>query len=151
MVKKTTQIHYYEAVGRRKVAIARTRLYIVGKDGHASIESNKYKAGTILVNKKDIKLVFPSLLDKVRYLAPLKLTNNEERFVISILVKGGGLQGQLEAIILGLSRAIEKVDKAEYRPLLKKEGFLRRDPRARERRKVGTGGKARRAKQSPKR
>jgi len=151
MVKKITQIHYYEAIGRRKVAVARARLYIVGKDGHAQVQTNKYKAGTILVNKKDIKDIFPSVSDKVRYLTPLKLTNNEERFVISILVKGGGLQGQLEAVMLAISRAIEKVDKKEYRLPLKKAGLLRRDPRARERRKVGTGGKARRAKQSPKR
>jgi len=151
MAKKTAQIHYYEAVGRRKVAIARVRLYIIGKDGHASIGSNKYKVGTFLVNKKNIEEVFPAVSDKVRYLAPLKLTHNEERFVISVLVRGGGLQGQLEAIILALSRAIEKTDKTEHRPVLKKAGLLRRDPRARERRKVGTGGKARRAKQSPKR
>jgi len=151
MVKKTTQIHYYEAIGRRKVAVARVRLYIVGKDNHATIESTKYKAGIILVNKKNIEKVFPAISDKVKYLLPLKITNNEERFVISILAKGGGLQGQLEAIILGLARAIEKINKKDYRLPLKKAGLLRRDPRARERRKVGTGGKARRAKQSPKR
>ncbi len=151
MVTKTKQIHYYEGVGRRKVAVARVRLYIVTKEKTVTIQGGKYKQGSMLVNGKDIAKVFPSNQDKARYMLPLRLTQNEERFVVSGQIKGGGIQGQLEAFIHGLSRAIEKADKQEYRPSLKKAGLLRRDPRAKERRKVGTGGKARRAKQSPKR
>ena len=81
---------------------------------------------------------------------PLKLTQNEGRFAISILTEGGGKNGQLEAIVHGLARALLLSDQG-YKVVLKKAGLLTRDPRKRERRKVGTGGKARRAKQSPKR
>ena len=151
MVRKQKGITFYESVGRRKEAVARIRLYITDKEKVVSVQTDKIKQGDIMVNHKLIQDVFPSLLEKVQYLKPLKLTNNESRFAISIVVKGGGKTSQLDAIIHGLSRAIEKVDKETYRPILKKERFLRRDPRTRERRKVGTGGKARRAKQSPKR
>ncbi|PIY69502.1 30S ribosomal protein S9 [Candidatus Roizmanbacteria bacterium CG_4_10_14_0_8_um_filter_39_9] len=151
MAKKAKTIYYYEAIGRRKEAVARARLYIAGKDKMAMIGDMKVKQGDIIVNKKPIGASFPSLREKAQYLNPLKLTGNDERFAISILVSGGGKIGQLDAIVLALSRAIEKTDKETQRPILKKQGLLRRDPRVRERRKVGTGGKARRVKQSPKR
>ena len=79
-----------------------------------------------------------------------KIIDNKNRFAISIKTSGGGKNGQLEAIVHGISRSLSKVDE-NYRSALKKNGFLTRDPRKKERRKVGTGGKARRAKQSPKR
>jgi len=82
---------------------------------------------------------------------PFRTTNTMNRFAISIKTKGGGLSGQLGAVVLGLSRALEKVDKERYRPILKKRGFLTRDPRAKQRRKAGYAGKARARKQSPKR
>jgi small subunit ribosomal protein S9 len=151
MPKKTKDIHYYEAVGRRKEAVARVRLYIVGKDKSATINGTKVKQGEIIVNKMPLNKVFPAISEKPYFTQPLKLTNNEERFAISIIVRGGGRYGQLDAISLGLARALEKVDRETFRPPLKKAGLLTRDPRVRERRKVGTGGKARRAKQSPKR
>lgn len=151
MAKKTKSIHYYEAVGRRRESVARARLYICGKDKTATIGGAKVKQGEILVNKKPIDSLFPSIQDKTRYLVPFKLTSNEERFASTVLVRGGGKQGQLEAVILAFARALEKSDKETNRPLLKKAGLLRRDPRIRERRKVGTGGKSRRVKQSPKR
>jgi small subunit ribosomal protein S9 len=59
--------------------------------------------------------------------------------------------GQLDAVILGISRALEKVDKEKFRPILKKRGFMTRDPRAKQRRKAGFAGKSRAKKQSPKR
>ena len=151
MVKKTKDLKYYEAVGRRKEALARVRLYIVGKDNSVSIAGIKIKAGEIYVNKKPISSTFPSLADQNRYFFPLKLTQNESRFAIFIFVKGGGKQGQLDAVTHGLARAIEKVDRDAYRSIIKNYGLLTRDARTRERRKVGTGGKARRKKQSPKR
>jgi len=151
MAKKTKNVKYYEAVGRRKSAVARVRLYVVNKEKIATIGEAKVKQGEILVGKKPIEKVFPLLSDKVTYLKPIKLVNCEDRFAISITVKGGGKIGQLEAISLSLSRALEKVDKETYRPILKKAGLMTVDARVRERRKVGTGGKARRAKQSPKR
>lgn len=151
MVKKAKEITYYEGLGRRKMAIARVRLYIVAKNKEVTVRGVKMNAGQIILNGKDINQIFGAPYERQTYLLPLKLTKSEERFAISIITRGGGRTGQLEAIVLGIARCLEKVDKETYRPLLKKEGCLKRDPRARERRKVGTGGKARRAKQSPKR
>ena len=127
------------------------RLYIVGKEKTVDAVGTKIKKGEIFVNKKPYEQIFPSLAEKTILLKPLSLTESLDRFAISILVNGGGKTGQLEAIVLGLARALESSDKAGLRPGLKKAGLLTQDSRERERRKVGTGGKARRAKQSPKR
>jgi len=80
----------------------------------------------------------------------LKFTENQDRFAISIKGSGGGKTGWLGAISLGIARALVLADQSN-KPILRKNGLLTRDPRTRERRKVGTGGKARREKQSPKR
>lgn len=151
MAKKSKNILFYEAIGRRKEAVARVRLYITGKDNTASVNGIKVKKGEIVVNNKPVSAVFSALQEKTQYLSPFKLTSTEERFAVSAVIKGGGKNGQLEAFIHGIARAIEKTDKEAMRPLLKKAGLLTRDPRTRERRKVGTGGKSRRVKQSPKR
>lgn len=150
-IKKTKDIKYFEGVGRRKEAVARVRLYLTNKEKTANVFEKKIKRGEIIINKKSISDYFPSQAEKNLYLLPLTLTNSEDRFAISILTRGGGHIGTLEAIVHGLARALEKVDRETYRPILKKAGLLKRDSRERERRKVGTGGKARRAKQSPKR
>ena len=81
---------------------------------------------------------------------PLKATSSVDRFAISIKVSGGGKKGQLGAIVHGISRALVLVDEANKK-ILRSLGLITRDPRVKERRKVGTGGKARREKQSPKR
>jgi small subunit ribosomal protein S9 len=125
------------AVGRRREAVARIRLY-KGK-------------GQNLVNKQPISDYFPGQLAQLAYTKPYVLTDNEGKYFITVRVVGGGKNGQLGAVIHGLSRALALIEEKKYRPILKKEGFLTRDPRTRERRKVGTGGKARRKKQSPKR
>lgn len=151
MVKKTKNVLFYEGVGRRKTSVAIVRLYIPGKDKTVTVGETKIKEGEIWANHEKIEKMFPALHQKVQYLKPLKLVKAEDRFCISITVSGGGLNAQLDAIGHGLARALEKTDKEIMRPLLKKELLLKRDPRARQRRKVGTGGKARRAKQSPKR
>lgn len=151
MAPKTKNIKYYEGTGRRKEAVARVRLYITGKDKTVTLNANKIKAGEIYLNQKPIDQSFNRPQEKKKLFFPLRLTNNEERFAISIIVKGGGKNGQLEAIVHGMARALEKVDKEANRPTLKKNHLLTRDDRTRERRKVGTGGKARRQKQSPKR
>lgn len=143
---------YVESVGKRKEAVARVRLFLAkGKEKSVTVDGVNIKQGEIYVNKKPIDQVFSSKAHKVIYLTPLKMVNAEGRFAISILVKGGGNEGQLEAVVHGLARALEKSDKEKMRPTLKKAGLLTRDARIRERRKVGTGGKARRKKQSPKR
>lgn len=151
MVKKNLKVTYYEAIGRRKSSVSRVRLYLVEKGKQAQIASEKLSAGQMSVNGKPIQELFPSKSDKVKYLKPLELTGNQDRFAISVKVYGGGKSGQLEAITHGLARALEKVDSNTYKKLLKEHMLLTRDPRSKERRKVGTGGKARRKKQSPKR
>jgi small subunit ribosomal protein S9 len=151
MVKKIKNVLFYEGVGRRKTSVAVVRLYIPGKDKTVMVGETKMKEGEIWANSEKIEKMFPALHQKVQYLKPLKLVKAEDRFCVSITVSGGGINGQLDAISHGMARALEKTDKEVMRPLLKKEMLLKRDPRARQRRKVGTGGKARRAKQSPKR
>lgn len=151
MPKKTKNVHYYEGVGRRRTSVAVVRMYIPGKDKTATVGDLKMKEGEMYVNGKKIDSFFPGLHQKVQYLRPFKLAKAEDRFCVSIQVQGGGVQGQLEAVVHGIARALETTDSEVVRPILKKESMLTRDPRARQRRKVGTGGKARRAKQSPKR
>ncbi len=150
MAKKTKNIEYYEAIGRRKRAVARVRLYLPGKDKTASVGSLKIKAGEVYINNKPFDKIFIEDYKRNFILGPLKLTKNEGRFAISILTEGGGKNGQLEAIVHGLARALTVSDQT-IKVSLKKAGLLTRDPRKKERRKVGTGGKARRTKQSPKR
>ncbi|MBP6044953.1 MAG: 30S ribosomal protein S9 [Microgenomates group bacterium] len=147
---KTKSNLYHEAVGRRKSAISRVRLYVPGKEKSMLVEGNKATIGNIFVNAKPIATLFSATNEKIRYLEPLLLTKSDERFIISAHIRGGGRSSQLDALIHSIARALEKVNE-EYRPILKKAGLLTRDARVRERRKVGTGGKARRQKQSPKR
>jgi small subunit ribosomal protein S9 len=150
MVKDDKGLQYYEAVGRRKSAVARVRLYILGKNKLANVNGLKIKPGEIFVNDKLISDYFSSAVDRNIYLLPLKATSSVDRFAISIKVSGGGKKGQLGAIVHGISRALVLVDEANKK-ILRSLGLITRDPRVKERRKVGTGGKARREKQSPKR
>lgn len=152
MPKKKKDIEYFEAVGRRKSATARVRLYIFGdkKTKTITINSVEMKPGDIVVNKLSLDKYFPSEAEKNNIFKPLNLTKSLDRFAISVIVRGGGKNGQLDSVVHGLSRALCEVDET-YRLILKPEGLLSRDPRIRERRMVGTGGKSRRKKQSPKR
>ncbi len=151
MAKKTKDINYYEAVGRRKQSVARVRLYLPKKKGEVLVNKLNIKAGEIYINGKSLEKSALKSYEKNFLSLPLTLTKNQDRFAISILVSGGGTTGQLDAMVHGVARALETVDKEAYRPLLKANGLLTRDPRKKETRKVGTGGKARRMKQSPKR
>lgn len=157
MPRKTKDVQYYEAIGRRRESVARVRLYLLGKEKHVAVKSLtgtekiKMKGGEMMVNGKEYGKTFVVPFERAALLSPLKLTGTEDRFAISIRVEGGGRKGQLEACVHGLSRALNAVDRDGYRGALKKAGLLTRDSRIRERRKVGTGGKARRQKQSPKR
>ena len=151
MAKKTKDISYYEAVGRRKQSVARVRLYLPKKSGEVLVNKLNIKSGEVYINGKSIEKGSLKSYEKRFLLLPLTLTKSQDRFAVSILVSGGGLTGQLDAIVHGIARALEIVDKETYRPLLKANGLLTRDPRKKETRKVGTGGKARRMKQSPKR
>jgi len=149
-IEKAIKPSFYQAVGRRKEATARVRLY-VGEDEEIEVLGKKIKKGEIIVNNRPIESYFPGETYKKLYLEPFRMTNTLNRFVTSIKVQGGGLVGQLGAVIHGVSRVLNKIDKEKFRPVLKKRGFLTRDPRAKERRKAGYAQKARAKKQSPKR
>ena len=125
----------YQAVGRRKKAIARVRL-IPGE-------------GKIVINGRDIDNYFGLETLKMTVRQPLALTSREGRYDVLVNVYGGGLSGQAGAIRHGISRALIKAD-PELRPAVKKAGFLTRDPRMKERKKYGLKA-ARRAPQFSKR
>ena len=110
------------------------------------------KKGEMLVNQKPIAEYFSSDVERHLYTEPLRVTNaHQQNFAFTIKVEGGGHAGQLQALIAGIANALNKLDREKFRPILKKKGFLTRDSRIRQRRNVGTGGKARHKKQSPKR
>lgn len=135
---------YIYALGRRKTATARIRLYktktVPGVEGQHQI----------FINQQDASLYFPSAQDSTTLMLPLTLTETAGKLSASVVVKGSGKKGQLGAVVHGLSRALVLFN-PEFRPTLKAAGLLTRDSRAKERRKAGKGGKARRSKQSPKR
>ncbi len=140
---------YILTVGRRRSAVARVRLY--AKSAQAAWGELPLGKGEILINKKPISEYFVGPVAKAVYEAPLKATNTLGQLSATISVAGGGNQGQLEATVHGIARALSEMDREKFRPILKKAGFLTRDPRTRERRKAGMGGKSRRKRQSPKR
>jgi small subunit ribosomal protein S9 len=129
-------IQYYEGVGRRKTATARVRIYPEGQ-------------GRIIVNDKPAEQYFPRIGDMDRILKPLKVTGGEGRYDITVLVKGGGITGQADAVSHGLARALLKYN-PDFRPLLRKAGLLTRDAREKERKKPGLK-RARKAPQYTKR
>ena len=130
---KTTKFY---GTGRRKSSIA--RVYIAPG------------TGKITINKKDMDEYFGLDTLKVIVKQPLVATGTDGKFDVMVNVKGGGFTGQAGAIRHGISRALLEVDSEEYRPLLKKAGFLTRDPRMKERKKYGLKA-ARRAPQFSKR
>ncbi len=140
---------FVSTVGRRRSAVARIRVYSKVPD---SLKFGEYavKKGDLVVNGKNITEYFGGAVSKVIYEKPLKLANALNKYTITAKVEGGGFQSQLGAWVLGVSRALVVGDEA-LKPILRKNGLLTRDPRVRERRKVGMGGKARRKRQSPKR
>ena len=142
---------YYHAVGRRKEAAARAYLYVLANEQSLTLKGKTYEKGQIVVNDRPVESYFPGESAKHQYLEPFRTTNTLNRFVTIISVEGGGLLGQLMAVIHAVSRALIRVDEIKNRPILKKRGFLTRDPRTKQRRKAGFAGKARKKKQSPKR
>ncbi|SRR6266571_4568546 len=149
-VSKTTKLDYVFAVGRRKSSVARVRIYSQVKAG-LTWEDMPIKKGEIIVNQKAIAAYFPSDVERKLYEEPLRVINAQNNYAITVKVVGGGQRGQLDAVIAGIAKALSNLDVEKHRPILKKKGLLTRDARVRQRRNVGTGGKARRKKQSPKR
>jgi len=133
---------YHEAIGRRKSASARVRLFTSGPLQSAM-------EGNVVINDKPYKDYFPTLKLQRIVDAPLVRLKSLNRFRATVKVKGGGIRGQAEAIRHGLSRALVLFD-FNFRKKLKKAGYLTRDSRAKERKKFGLK-KARRAPQWTKR
>ncbi len=131
--KKITERYY--GTGRRKKSIARVYL-MPGK-------------GEITINKRDIDDYFGPETLKTIVRQPLVATGTLDKYDVLVNVQGGGYTGQAGAIRHGISRALLEVDN-DYRPTLKKEGYLTRDPRMKERKKYGLKA-ARRAPQFSKR
>ncbi|MDD4077843.1 MAG: 30S ribosomal protein S9 [Bacilli bacterium] len=125
----------YFGTGRRKSSVARVRL-VPG-------------SGKITINKRDFVDYVPSPATRLDVLQPLNITNTVSSYDVFVNVYGGGLSGQAGAIRHGIARALVEVN-ADFRSVLKKAGFLTRDPRAKERKKYGLKG-ARRAPQYSKR
>lgn len=123
------------ATGRRKTSIA--KVWVAPGSGR------------IIINRKPMDEYFGLETLKVDVKRPLEVTNTSGKFDVIASVKGGGFTGQAGAVRHGIARALLKIDN-EFRPMLKKEGFLTRDPRMKERKKYGLK-KARRAPQFSKR
>ncbi len=130
-----TEKKYYYGTGRRKDAIARVRI----------TEGN----GNITINKSNLDEYFGLETLKVIVKQPLSVTNTLAKYDVICTVKGGGYTGQAGAIRHGLARALNEAN-IEFRPILKSNGFLTRDPRMKERKKYGLK-KARKAPQFSKR
>lgn len=128
---------YTFAVGRRKSSSARVRLF--------------KGTGINLINGKKVSEVYENKVSEIILNKAFKLTSTEGKYFFTAKVAGGGKEGQIEAIVHGIARALVKLDSDKFRVTLKKNNLLTRDARVRQRRMVGTGGKARRKKQSPKR
>ncbi len=126
---------YFYGTGRRKSSVARVRVY--------------QGTGKVTINERDIDDYFGLETLKVIVRQPLVITDNADKFDIVCRVAGGGVTGQAGAIRHGIARALLQAN-AEFRPVLKKAGFLTRDPRMKERKKYGLKG-ARRAPQFSKR
>ncbi|KKT57441.1 MAG: 30S ribosomal protein S9 [Candidatus Giovannonibacteria bacterium GW2011_GWC2_44_9] len=138
MAKINKDNKYFEAVGRRKTSVARVRLF-----------SEKNSSPNISVNQKPYAVYFPTAELKRIAEDGFKIARAEKEYKVVAKISGGGIHSQAEALRHGVSRALLLVDQ-NHRKLLKSAGFLKRDPRMKERRKFGLK-KARKAPQWAKR
>lgn len=115
----------YSGVGRRKTSVA--RIYM--NEGE----------GNIVVNKRKMEEYFPVEIYQLSVLRPFKTTNTAQKFDVNVRVVGGGISGQAEAVMYGVSKALLKFD-PELRSKLKVDGLLTRDARIKERKKYGQPG-----------
>ncbi len=113
------------ATGKRKNAIARVRLAL--------------GSGSITINGREMNEYFPREALQILIRGPLEVTGSEERYDIKASIHGGGVAGQAGALRHGIARALEKLDGTQ-RMVLKRAGFLTRDPRKKERKKYGQKG-----------
>mgnify|MGYP001570338797 CR=1 FL=1 len=131
MDTEAKNLRYIEAIGRRKTAAARVRLLPSAKP-------------SLLVNGRDLQSYFKTGEQRRVAADALNKAKTNTKFAITAKTRGGGLNAQAEALRHGIARALVLYD-AELRKKLKKAGFLKRDPRAKERRKFGKKGKARKS------
>lgn len=131
METETKLGRYIEAIGRRKTATARVRITPAAKQ-------------SVLVNTREFDAYFKTAEQRRVALDAVMKSKLQTKFQIAAKITGGGLSAQAEALRHGMSRAFVVFD-AELRKKLKKAGFLKRDPRAKERRKFGKKGKARKS------
>jgi small subunit ribosomal protein S9 len=109
-------------IGRRKTSVAR----VILRNGN----------GKVTVNKREFEQAFPQFTNRDDILGPLKLTETDDKYDVFVNVNGGGTTGQAQAIRLGIARALIDIN-PDFRPKLKIEGYLTRDPRMVERKKYG--------------
>jgi small subunit ribosomal protein S9 len=119
------QENTYYATGRRKTAIARTWI--------------KPGSGEIVINNRPVEEYFPIETIRVDMIQPFKLTNTFGSYDVKATVAGGGIAGQADAIRHGITRALVSVN-PDFRLTLKRAGFIKRDPRVKERKKYGQKG-----------
>jgi small subunit ribosomal protein S9 len=136
MTKSASKNTYTYAYGRRKSAVATVKLF-AGK-------------GECTVNTEAVSKYFPGTTAKSVYTKPFIASENENKYYFQAKVVGGGKAGQVEALALAIARSFVKLN-PDYKSVMRQADLLTVDSRVRERRMVGTGGKARRQKQSPKR
>lgn len=136
MTKSTSKNTYFYSVGRRKSSIATVKVF-AGK-------------GDSQVNGQSLKKYFVQANAQIKFEKPFAVTDTLGKYYFQAKVIGGGKNGQLDALALAIARSLVKIN-LELKPALRAAGLLTVDSRVRERRMVGTGGKARRQKQSPKR
>lgn len=118
-------VEFVHAIGKRKTSVA--RVYI------------KPGKGEVFINKRAMDSYFGGVHTKNQILKPMELTGNRDKIDVLVSVKGGGASSQIDAITHGVSRALIKLN-PELRTTLKKEGFLTRDSRIKERKKYGQKG-----------
>lgn len=140
---------YIHAVGRRREAVARVRLHTGANK--VELKGLEIKKGSTNVNGMAMEEYFRFKTHAPIYNKFLLDTGISGKYIITSKVAGGGIESQLDALILGVARALDKFDTGTFHSVLREKGYLTRDPRTRERRKVGNAGKARRKKSSPKR
>ncbi|MCB9805896.1 30S ribosomal protein S9 [Candidatus Nomurabacteria bacterium] len=136
MAKSATTEKYIEGIGRRKTSVARVRITPSSKT-------------SFIINDKNIDQYFKTDSQKKTIMEALDIFEEKKHFDVSAHIYGGGLSSQAESLRLGLSRALVKLEE-ESRKTLKKAGYLKRDPRSKERKKFGLK-KARKAAQWSKR
>lgn len=134
--EKKTIGQYLKGLGRRKRSTAQVRLFSGG-------------SGKVTINDRDLKDYFPIDIYQQSVLSPLVATGTEGQFDITVRTVGGGIKGQADAVRLGIARALMEYN-PDFRPVLRKSGFLTRDARKKERKKPGLRS-ARRAPQWSKR